>query len=174
MNKTFSKKSTIIILIALALLTAGLAYCILVLSQKDNNLNWNTVIKHKGSVVINNVEDENIDTSEWLTYTNEEYGYTYKYPYSGFEDSEGFLGDANWFDVDYTCFNGCLQGDKIQRKYYHKCETEGVYRPVYIIKGESGEDFVAVLHNNRVIRDENKLVEEGQGVSEDEFYKKYK
>ncbi len=76
MNKTFSKKSTIIILIALTLFTAGLAYGLLILSQKDNNLSWETLINHNEPVVING----EIDTSGWETYRNEEYGWEIKYP----------------------------------------------------------------------------------------------
>ena len=75
MNKPFSKKLTIIILIVLALLTAVLAFGLLILSQQDN-LSWDTVIRHKESIV----ENEEIDTSDWLVYRNEEYGWEMKYP----------------------------------------------------------------------------------------------
>ncbi len=79
MNKPFSKRTTIIILTVLFLLTAGLAYGLLALSQKDNILNWNTIITHRQPIVYEELKTD-MDTSDWLEYKNDDWGLSFKYP----------------------------------------------------------------------------------------------
>ena len=79
MNKPFAKKTTIIILIILALLAIGLAYCLLAISQQGE-LNWDGFVNYKPKPIVYEELKTEMDTGDWLVYNNKDYGLSFKYP----------------------------------------------------------------------------------------------
>lgn len=61
----------------------------------DTNVtaNMNVVVDNTNTVVVkNDNSNENVDTSDWQTYTNDEYGFSFKYP-SGWGAVQATTGD---------------------------------------------------------------------------------
>jgi len=80
MNKPFAKKTTIIILIALALLAVLLSCGIFVLS-KYGEVKWDyTFLKQNPKPIVYEELKTEMDTSDWIVYDNKEYGFSFKYP----------------------------------------------------------------------------------------------
>ena len=110
MIKPFSKKTTIVILIILSLLAISLSYCLLVLSRQGE-LNWDGFVNYKPKPIVYEELKTTIDTSDWLTYRNEKYGWEISYPkewerVGSLDESVGFSlinrtnDHAPFFDVE--------------------------------------------------------------------------
>jgi len=81
MNKPFAKKTTIIILIALALLAVLLSCGIFVLS-KYGEVKWDyTFFKQRPKPIVYEELKTEMDTSDWMYFDgSEEYGVSFRYP----------------------------------------------------------------------------------------------
>ncbi len=101
------KKQTLISLSTLAASLILLAGCSTATS-KVNTANTNTTINTNASVNANANENTNtevssdVDTSDWLTYTNDEYGFSFKYP-SSISNDKSYILTSNFNTTDtYT------------------------------------------------------------------------
>lgn len=135
MNKPFSKRITTIILTALFLIVVGLAYGFLALSQEEG-LSWDTVVKHKQPIIYEELKTE-MDTSDWLTYRNEKYGFELKYP-------------KEWFDLGSMEFSpeelAIYEHFPLSVQYF---ASENVEAPLQLKNNNSVWLSVDILRNER-------------------------